>query len=209
MPSWLSRFAHSPARVPGESVPTGPALAFLLILLIAFLVGRNHYAVVQHLGTVGVPLPRSPTSAAEPVRASPTLDALATSTLFGSPRLQEAIPPEPSTTQKTELPQGKLPEAALGASLRGIIFAERAEERRAIVDSGNGLLEDYRIGDSLPGSALIRHIEERRIVIEQDGHFSALSLYDPSGSGLSPAPAPPQSEGTRGADQSPQVPYPQ
>ena len=206
---WLSRFGHVRDRVSGGSVPIGPVLAFLLLLLFALLLGGKHSDVLQRLGTAGVALPLAPTSAAEPTRASPALDALSTSALFGSPSVKAAIASEPSPSREAELPQGELPEATLRVSLRGIFFAEHARERRAIVDSGNGLLEDYRIGDSLPGSAVIRHIEERRIVIEQDGQLSALPLYDPNGLSRTPATAPAQMGGAVGAVQSPQVPYPQ
>ncbi len=121
--------------------------------------------------------------------SNPTTDlgSLANSLLFGryTPPAADvpataAVKP-PAAAELPETSPGELPEAGLGVTLRGVVFATEPAARRAIIDGGSGPFKDYRIGDSLPGDAIIRYIETHRIVVEKGGELLAVSLPETAG----------------------------
>lgn len=128
----------------------------------------------------------APAAAAVAATASPGLVAsdFAQSALFGTYDPAAAGAASAAATAAAEaapaladdvLP-GELPEAALGLTLRGVVFGSASGATRAIVDGANAPFAEYAVGDTLPGEAIIRHIEARRIVVEHQGELRALSL---------------------------------
>lgn len=147
---------------------------------------------------------RAPTAAAAAPSASDTLtrpraeDAailqFTDSALFGrydpaaASAAASASPPPPVAAALPDSVPETLPEAALGVSLRGVVYAETMSERRALIDGGTTPFDTYALGDTLPGDAVIRYIEARRIVVEQNGELRALSLPETGTLGSADSP---------------------
>lgn len=145
----------------------------------------------------GTPLTLSgavPPAASATVPPSPATDyrKLSASTLFGryDPAAMTAgATPDPAASAMPDSAPEALPEANLGAALTGVLYAPRAQDRRAIIAVAGGQPTAYAIDARLPGDAVIRFIEARRIVVEHDGELKAVSLAESELGDTAAAPA--------------------
>lgn len=189
-----SRSRHSTTLASGMNVLrdwAAPAVILAVLLSVVLIGGtvqvRQLLAAreASHVPTAEAPAQSG--SAGDAATPAAELGGLVNSLLFGryEPQAESVADAAASaaaapTAELPETSPGELPEAALGVTLRGVVFATEPTARRAIIDGGTGTFEDYGIGDGLPGDVVIRYIEARRIVVERNGELLAVSLPDPA-----------------------------
>jgi general secretion pathway protein C len=165
---WQEQSPEQWVRAANRYLPT--AVAFILVVVIAYELSRITWAVVPGSVPAAAPPPSRAASATAATPPSSSYDRLATAHLFGE------APKEPVRQVVQEVVDA--PDTTLALTLSGILAREINTEGQAIISANRGQEKTYHVGQAIDNAngTTLHSVYADRVLLDRGDRLETLRL---------------------------------